>query len=154
MVQVFGPCSSGFPLLRRHGIATMSAVGRYLGEVYIAEHNRALRSPRTRRGAFVLFLTGLHDILCIRHERVVGNYNRVRYDGWVLQIPEQRHRQHARALLQPSTAGGLPSGRHPDRERRRLAISGLIGSAAAQWICGQSCGVAHNPRLSATAADI
>ena len=40
------------------------------------------------------FLGALRDILCIRHERVVGNDNCVRYEGRVLQIPEQRHRWH------------------------------------------------------------
>jgi len=42
----------------------------------------------------VPFLGALDDILCIRHERVVGNDNCVRYEGRVLQIPEQRHRRH------------------------------------------------------------
>jgi hypothetical protein len=37
---------------------------------------------------------GLRDILCIKHERVVGRDNCVRYAGRILQIPEQRHRHH------------------------------------------------------------
>ncbi len=40
------------------------------------------------------FAAGLRDILCIKHERVVGRDNCVRYDGRILQIPEQRHRHH------------------------------------------------------------
>src|SRR5271165_1123147 len=44
--------------------------------------------------AFVPFAAGLRDILCVKHERVVGRDNCVRYDGRVLQIPEQRHRHH------------------------------------------------------------
>jgi hypothetical protein len=36
----------------------------------------------------------LRDILRIRHERIVGNDNTVRYAGRVLQIPEERHRRH------------------------------------------------------------
>jgi len=42
----------------------------------------------------VRLLGVLRDVLCIRHERVVGNYNCVRYQRRVLQIPEQRHRRH------------------------------------------------------------
>ena len=40
------------------------------------------------------FAAGLRDILCIKHERVVGRDNCVRYEGRILQIPEQRHRHH------------------------------------------------------------
>jgi hypothetical protein len=40
MEHMFGPCTSGFRLLRRHGMATLAAASRYLRELYIAEHNR------------------------------------------------------------------------------------------------------------------
>ena len=33
-------------------------------------------------------------MLCVKHDRVVGNDNCVRFEGVVLQIPEQRHRRH------------------------------------------------------------
>lgn len=36
----------------------------------------------------------MKDVLCIREQRVVTNDNCVRYDGRILQIPEQRHRRH------------------------------------------------------------
>ena len=83
------------PLLRLHGITTIAAANRYLREVYIAEHNRRFAVAAVEPGsAFVPFLGALRDILCIRHERVVGNDNTVRYEGRVMQIPQQRHRRH------------------------------------------------------------
>jgi transposase len=96
MERVFGTLQQRLPpLLRLHGIATIEAANRYLREVYIAEHNRRFAVAATEEGsAFVPFLGALHDILCIRHERVVGNDNCIRYEGRVLQIPEQRHRRH------------------------------------------------------------
>jgi len=36
----------------------------------------------------------LENILCVQEERIVGNDNCVRYEGRVLQIPEQAHRRH------------------------------------------------------------
>ena len=91
MERVFGTLQQRLPpLLRLHGITTIETANRYLREVYIAEHNRRLAVAAAEEGsAFVPFPGTLHDILCIRHERVVGNDNCVRYDGWVLQIPEE-----------------------------------------------------------------
>ena len=40
------------------------------------------------------FVGALDDVLCVQAERVVQNDNTVRYEGRVLQIPEQRHRRH------------------------------------------------------------
>ena len=36
----------------------------------------------------------LRDILCEQHERMVGNDNCVRFNGLVLQIPQNRYRCH------------------------------------------------------------
>jgi hypothetical protein len=96
MERVFGALQQRLPpLLRLHGIATMAAANRYLREVYIAEHNRRFAVAMAEPGsAFVPLLGALRDILRIRHERIVGNDNIVRYAGRVLQIPEERHRRH------------------------------------------------------------
>jgi transposase len=96
MERVFGTLQQRLPpLLRLHGITTIASANRYLREVYIAEHNRRFAVAAAEAGsAFVPYLGALDDILCIRHERVVGNDNCVRYEGRVLQIPEQRHRRH------------------------------------------------------------
>jgi transposase len=96
MERVFGTLQQRLPpLLRLHGITTIAAANQYLREVYVAEHNGRFAVAAAEAGnAFVPFLGALRDILCIRHERVVGNDNCVRYAGRVLQIPEQRHRRH------------------------------------------------------------
>lgn len=73
----------------------MAAANRYLPEVCVAEHNRRFAVAAAEEGnAFAPFLGVLRDILCIRHERVVGNDNTVRDAARVLQISEPRHRRH------------------------------------------------------------
>jgi hypothetical protein len=44
--------------------------------------------------AFVPFVGELAEVLCAKHQRIVGNDNCVRFEGLSLQIPEQRHRRH------------------------------------------------------------
>lgn len=83
------------PLLRLKGIATLEAANRFLAETYIAEHNARFAVAAAEEGsAFVPFVGDLANILCAKHERVVGNDNCVRFDGLSLQIPAQRHRTH------------------------------------------------------------
>jgi transposase len=96
MERVFGTLQQRLPpLLRLHGITTIAAANRYLAETYRPEHNARFAVAATEQGsAFVPFVASLRDILCIKHERVVGRDNCVRYDGRALQIPEQRHRRH------------------------------------------------------------
>jgi hypothetical protein len=94
--RVFGTLQQRLPpLLQLRGVTTMAAANQPLREVYIPEHNRRFAVAAAEEGsAFVPFLGPLHDILCVRHERVVGNDNCIRYEGRVLQIPEQRHSRH------------------------------------------------------------
>ena len=96
MERVFGTLQQRLPpLLRLNGITTIAAANRYLAETYQPAHNARFAVAPTEDGsAFVPLATGLRDILCIKHERVVGRDNCVRYDGRILQIPEQRHRHH------------------------------------------------------------
>ena len=96
MERVFGTLQQRLPpSLRLHGIATIAAANRYLAETYRLEHNARFAVVAAEEGsAFVPFAAGLRDILCIKHERVVGRDNCVRYEGRILQIPEQRHRHH------------------------------------------------------------
>ena len=83
------------PVLRLRGIATLEAANRFLAETYIAEHNARFAVPASEEGsAFVPFVGDLANILCAKHERVVGNDNCVRFEGLPLQIPAQRHRSH------------------------------------------------------------
>ena len=96
MERVFGTLQQRLPpLLRLNGITTVEAANRYLADTYLCEHNaRFAVAPAEEGSAFVPFAAGLRDILCSKHERVVGRDNCVRYDGRILQIPEQRHRHH------------------------------------------------------------
>ena len=83
------------PLLRLNGITTMEAANRYLTDVYIPQHNARFAVKAAEEGsAFVPFIGNLADILCGKHDRVVGNDNCVRFENRCLQIPEQSHRRH------------------------------------------------------------
>ena len=96
MERVFGTLQQRLPpLLRLKGLATIEAANLYLQETYIAEHNARFAVAAAEEGnAFVPFIGELHDVLCVKEERVVTNDNCVRYGGRSLQIPEQRHRRH------------------------------------------------------------
>src|SRR4051794_36286010 len=96
MERLFGPLQSRLPpLLRLEGITSIADANRWLAAVYIPQHNaRFAVAPAEEGSAFVPFVGGLDDILCVQAERVVQNDNTVRYQGRVLQIPEQRHRRH------------------------------------------------------------
>ena len=96
MERVFGTLQQRLPpMLRLNGIATIEEANRYLGETYIFEHNDRFAVAAAEEGdAFVPFVGDLAGVLCVKHERVVGNDNCVRFEGLVLQIPEQRHRRH------------------------------------------------------------
>ena len=96
MERVFGTLQKRLPpLLRQQGLTTIEAANRWLKEVYRPAHNaRFAVAPAEEGSAFVPYDGPLDDILCLKTDRVVGNDNTVRYNGRVLQIPEQRHRRH------------------------------------------------------------
>ena len=96
MERVFGTLQKRLPQeLRLAGIDTIEAANRFLAESFIGEHNRRFAVAAAELGsAFVPFVGGLAEILCVQAERVVGNDNCVRYDRLSLQIPEQKHRRH------------------------------------------------------------
>jgi transposase len=78
------------------GITDMAAANRYLSEVYLPAFNAEFMQIAPEEGsAFVPWIGGeLDDILCERHERVVGNDNCVSFETLKLQIPQDRHRCH------------------------------------------------------------
>lgn len=78
------------------GISTMAAANRFLERTYLPAHNRRFRiAPADSGSAFVPFIgPGLADILCLQHLRSVANDNTVRYNGLILQIPQDTHRCH------------------------------------------------------------
>jgi hypothetical protein len=96
MERVFGTLQNRLPpVLRLKQITTLEAANRFLAESYMAEHNARFAVAAAEEGsAFVPFAGDLKEVLCIREQRVVSNDNCVRYDGRILQIPEQRHRRH------------------------------------------------------------
>jgi hypothetical protein len=81
--------------LAQHGITTMGQANVYLEQTYRAQHNAEFaRMPAGTGSAFVPYVAQaqLGDILCEQHERVVGLDNTVRFEGLILQIPEQEIR--------------------------------------------------------------
>src|SRR5215208_3739616 len=96
MERLFGTLQSRLPpLLRLDGIASIEAANHWLATVYIPQHNaRFAVAPAEEGTAFVPFVGVLDDILSVQEERVVQNDNTVRFEGRVLQIPEQRHSRH------------------------------------------------------------
>jgi hypothetical protein len=96
MERVFGTLQQRLPpLLRLNGIATIADANRYLAESYVFEHNDRFAVAAAEEGdAFVPFVGDPRTALCVKHERIVGNDNCVRFENRVLQIPEQRHRRH------------------------------------------------------------
>jgi transposase len=82
--------------LRLAGIATIADANRYLREVYLAEHNASFAvTAEQSASAFVQAPPELwQDLLCVQEDRQVGNDNRVRWQGRVLQIPPSPLRPH------------------------------------------------------------
>jgi hypothetical protein len=78
--------------LARFNITTMAQANAYLDQTYMAQHNEEFaREAADSASAFVPYVAqaSLRDVLCEHHERVVGLDNTVRFEGLVLQIPEQ-----------------------------------------------------------------
>lgn len=96
MERVFGTLQLRLPpLLRLAQIDDIEAANRWLTHVYIPDHNARFSVAAAEEGsAFIPFVGDLDNILCAQAERVVSNDNTVRYEGAVLQIPEQKHRRH------------------------------------------------------------
>jgi len=78
------------------GIADMAAANQYLKTVYMPAFNAEFMQSAVAEGsAFVPRIGGqLEDILCERHERVVGHDNCVSFNNIKLQIPADQHQCH------------------------------------------------------------
>lgn len=96
MERLFGTLQKRLPpLLRLAGCDTIAAANLWLDGVYRDEHNARFSVVAAEEGtAFLPFVGDLANVLCVKEDRLVGNDNTVRYEGLVLQIPEQRHRRH------------------------------------------------------------
>ena len=82
--------------LEERGITEMREANKYLLESFEDDFNRRFSVAAAEEGsAFVPLLgVGLEDILCLKHQRVVGNDNCVKYKGMSLQIPPVGDRAH------------------------------------------------------------
>jgi len=78
------------------GITDMAAANEYLSTVYRPAFNEEFAQPSMEEGSAFVGWVGacLDDILCEHFERVVGKDNCIRFEGLVLQIPEDKHRYH------------------------------------------------------------
>ena len=94
------------------GIVDMDEANRFLRDKFVVDFNRRFVVAAKEEGtAFVPLLgAGLDDILCLKHERVVGNDNCVRYGGMRLQIPAVGDRAHfvrARVMVHEYECGRM-----------------------------------------------
>ena len=98
--------------LEERGIEDMEEANRYLAEEFVDDFNERFAVAAAEEGsAFVPLLgAGLEDILCLKHRRVVGNDNCVRYKGRSLQIPAVGDRAHfvrARVMVHEYECGSM-----------------------------------------------
>jgi transposase len=95
--RMFGTLQGRLPKeLKLAGITDMEAANRFIGEVYLPEHNaRFARPPEIAESAFVAAEPAqLAEILCVEVERVVARDNTVAYEGLRLQLPPSPARTH------------------------------------------------------------
>jgi transposase len=91
------------------GITEMDQANKYIQDVYLpAFNNEFAIMPEEPASMFVPWAGNpIEDILCEQYERTVGNDNCVRFDGLILQIPQDKYRYHyvkvkVRVLRYPS----------------------------------------------------
>jgi transposase len=96
MERVFGTLQGRLPQeLRVAGLDDIECANAWLVSSFVPAFNaRFAIKPEEEGTAFLAFVGDLENILCVQQERAVGNDNCVRYEGRVLQIPEQAHRRH------------------------------------------------------------
>ena len=78
------------------GITEMAAANQYVATRFLPAYNQRFAVPAPEAGtAFIPWIgTHLAEILCVQEERVVAKDNTVRYQGTILQIPQNPHRFH------------------------------------------------------------
>jgi hypothetical protein len=95
--RMFGTLQDRLPKeLKLAGVADIEGANRFIGEVYLPEHNaRFARPAEIAESAFVAAdPVLLRQILCVEEERIVARDNTVAYEGLKLQLPESRARPH------------------------------------------------------------
>jgi hypothetical protein len=78
------------------GITDMDEANAYIRKTYLPAYNSEFSIEPEESASMFVPWTGnpIEDILCEQYERTVGNDNCVRFDGLVLQIPQDRYRFH------------------------------------------------------------
>lgn len=78
------------------GITDMKKANAYIRNIYLPAFNDEFSVPPEEAASMFVSWAGttIEDILCEQHERTVGNDNCVRFDGIVLQIPQDQYRYH------------------------------------------------------------
>ena len=95
--RMFGTLQGRLPQeLREADIREMEEANKFLADKFIEAFNEKFSVEAREEGsAFVPLLgVGLENILCLKHQRVVGNDNCVSYKGLRLQIPPVQDRYH------------------------------------------------------------
>jgi transposase len=82
--------------LQLAGITDIDTANAFIAKTYLPQHNRRFAViPADAASAFVPARPEQWaDVLCIQHERVVGNDNTVAINGLRLQIPQSASRAH------------------------------------------------------------
>jgi transposase len=151
MERLFGTPQGRLPQeLRLAGIDDIEAANGWLAANFVPAFNKRFAiEPEEEGTAFLPFVGDLENILCIQEERVVGKDNCVRYEGRVLQIPEQAHRHHyvkAQVRVHEYPDGSLAIFHGPRQLARYPAatacgtedVQAAKGSARARSVQGQA----------------
>ncbi|MDI6800289.1 MAG: transposase, partial [Actinomycetota bacterium] len=78
------------------GITGMKEANDYIHNTYLLAFNEEFSVPPQENSSMFVPWTGtaIEDILCEQYDRTVGNDNCVRFEGLILQIPQNRYRYH------------------------------------------------------------
>ena len=93
--RMFGTLQKRLPQeLRLRNITDMETANRFLGEVFLSEHNARFAQKAGQAGSAFTPLMGfaLDEVLCLQEERLVAKDNTLRYKGKILQILEDKQR--------------------------------------------------------------
>ncbi len=82
--------------LKLAGISGVAAANRWIGAVYLPEHNRRFTHPPAlpESGFVAVERARLVETLCVEEERVVARDNTIAWSGQRLQLPESPLRRH------------------------------------------------------------
>jgi hypothetical protein len=78
------------------GITDMKKANAYIHKTYLPAFNDEFSVPPEEAASMFVPWAGtpIENILCEQYERTVGNDNCVKFDGLVLQIPQDQYRYH------------------------------------------------------------